>query len=202
MILYSSSASPFGRKIKLAAHVLGMIDTIAMKPSDTLDPEDEIRQINPLGKIPALVVDGQTLFDSRVIMEYLDSRAGGGKIIPSGGMARFACLTDAAKMEGMIEAALLIVYEGRFRPAEMRVESYVERQRDKIVRALGTIEVKAYTNGALPTIADIGLACALDYMDFRKPLDWHAHAPGLADWLAGFADAVPGYAETRPVDSR
>ena len=201
MILYSSPASPFGRKIKLAAYVLGLSDEITVKPADTMDPEGEIRRINPLGKIPSMVVEGQALYDSRVILEYLDSRAGGGRIIPASGMDRFVCLTAAAKMDGITEAALLMVYEGRFRPAEMRVESYVDWQHDKIVRALTATQNTPYANGAMPNVAEIGLACALDYLDFRKPLDWRDHAPNLADWVAGFAAAVPGYHATLPVDA-
>lgn len=202
MILYSSTASPFGRKIKLAAHVLGLIGEISVRPTDTMNAEDEIRTINPLGKIPSLVLGGTALYDSRVIMEYLDSRVGGGRLIPAAGIDRYACLTAAAKMDGIIDAALLMVYEGRFRPAEMRVDRFVDWQRDKIIRALQSIESVPYAGGAVPDVADIGLACALDYLDFRKPLSWRDHAPALADWQAGFAASVAGYEETMPVDSR
>ena len=202
MILYSSKASPFGRKIKLAAHVLGLIDEISIRLTDTMNPEDEIRTVNPLGKIPSLVVTDTKLYDSRVIMEYLDSRVGGGRIIPATGIDRYACLTAAAKMDGIIDAALLMVYEGRFRPVEMRVDRFVDWQREKIIRALQSIDSASYIGGSMPDVADIGLACALDYLDFRKPLSWRDHAPALADWQAGFAASVDGYAETMPVDSR
>ena len=202
MILYSSTASPFGRKIKLAAHVLGLIGEISVRPTDTMNPEDEIRTINPLGKIPSLVLGGTALYDSRVIMEYLDSRVGGGRLIPAAGIDRYACLTAAAKMDGIIDAALLMVYEGRFRPAKMRVDKFVDWQRDKIIRALQSIEPAPYAGGAVPDVADIGLACALDYLDFRKLLSWRDHAPALADWQTGFAASVAGYEEAVPVDSR
>ena len=202
MILYSSKASPFGRKIKLAAHVLGLIDEISIRLTDTMNPEDEIRTVNPLGKIPSLVVTDTKLYDSRVIMEYLDSRVGGGRIIPATGIDRYACLTAAAKMDGIIDAALLMVYEGRFRTVEMRVDRFVDWQREKIIRALQSIDSASYIGGSMPDVADIGLACALDYLDFRKPLSWRDHAPALADWQAGFAASVDGYAETMPVDSR
>ncbi len=202
MILYSSTASPFGRKIKIAAHVLGLIDEIDVRPTDTMNPADEIRTINPLGKIPSLVVGDVVLYDSRVIMEYFDSHAGGNQIIPAAGMDRYSCLTAAAKMDGIIDAALLMVYEGRFRPLEMRVDRFVDWQRDKIIRALQSIDLGSYSGGKMPDVADIGLACALDYLDFRKPLCWREHAPVLIDWQAGFATAVAGYAETMPVDSR
>ena len=200
MILYSALASPFGRMVKLTAHCLGQIDGIEVRASNTGDPQDEIRGVNPLGKIPALVADGQTLYDSRVIVEFLDARAGGGKVIPAAGPQRFEVLTRMAAMVGLLDAALLVVYEGRFRPPEMKVESFLDYQRGKIMRVLATVGAPAYANGAMPDAGEIGLACALDYLDFRRQLDWRDHAPQLQDWLAGFAESVPGYARTLPRD--
>ena len=84
MILRSTPPSPFGRKVKLAASLLGLSEQIKIVPADTNDDNEPLRQQNPVGKIPTLVLeDGSTLFDSRVILEYLDHLAGGGKIIPS-----------------------------------------------------------------------------------------------------------------------
>jgi len=200
MILYTATASPFGRKVKLAAHCLGLIDRITPRLTNTNDPDDEIRRLNPLGKIPALVTDDATLYDSRVIMEYLDSLAGGGKLLPASGPARFEVLTRAAKMDGMMDAALLVVYESRFRPEGMQVESVLATQRGKIIRGLKSIGDAGYGNGAMPDFGDIGLACLLDYLDFRKQLDWRDHAPQLALWMAEFAAAVPGYHDTLPAD--
>ena len=94
LVLRSSAASPFGRKVKLAASILGLSDRIEIVAADTLNPEDSIRQQNPLGKIPVLITeDGASIYDSPVILEYLDRRAGGGKIIPTEAKARFAALT-------------------------------------------------------------------------------------------------------------
>lgn len=200
MILYSAATSPFGRKVKLAAHCLGMIDSISVRPANTRDPQDEIRSVNPLGKIPALVTDGQTIYDSRVIVEYLDSLAGGGKLAPAAGPERFEVLTRAAKMDGMMDAALLIVYEARFRPDGMQVDSVLETQRDRIIRGFASIGDAGYANGAMPDLGEIGLACLLDYLDFRQQLDWREHAPQMVSWLAGFAAAVPGYDATMPID--
>ena len=200
MILYSAPASPFGRMVKLTAHCLGQIDEIEVRATNTGDPQDEIRTVNPLGKIPALVADGQTLYDSRVIVEFLVARAGGDRIIPASGRQRFDVLTRMAAMVGMLDAALLVVYEGRFRPPEMKVESFLDYQRGKIVRVLETVGDAAYVNGAMPDAGEITLACALDYLDFRKQLDWRDHAPQLQDWIAAFAAAVPGYNATLPRD--
>jgi len=206
MILYSAPASPFGRMVKLAAWCLGQIDGIEVRATNTGDPDDGIREVNPLGKIPALVVpargpsDSQTLYDSRVIVEYLDSLAGGGKVIQASGPARFEVLTRMARMVGVLDAAILVVYEGRFRPADMRVESFVEYQRDKIIRVLKSVGNPAYRNGVMPDVGEITLACALDYLDFRQQVDWRDHAPQLQDWRAAFADSVPGYEVTLPRD--
>lgn len=200
MILYSSPPSPFGRKIKIALSCLGMRDDVTVKVVNTMDPEDDIRGINPLGKIPALDTGDTVIFDSRVILEYLDSQAGGGKILPASGDDRYAVLTMAALADGIMDAAILVVFESRMRPAEMRVESFVTYQRDKIIRGLQGLGMTEYTNGAMPNMAEIGIACALDYLDFRKQVEWRDHAPHLQGWLDGFAAAVPGYADTLPRD--
>ena len=200
MILYSSPPSPFGRKIKIALSCLGMRDDVTVKVVNTMDPEDDIRGINPLGKIPALDTGDTVIFDSRVILEYLDSQAGGGKILPAGGDARYAVLTMAALADGIMDAAILVVFESRMRPAEMRVESFVTYQRDKIIRGLQGLSMTEYTNGAMPDMAEIGIACTLDYLDFRKQVEWRDHAPHLQGWLDGFGAAVPGYADTLPRD--
>ena len=97
MILRSSPPSPFGRKVKIAAAILGLKDRLSVVVADTNDPQDSLRAQNPLGKIPALLLeDGSTLFDSAVIVEYLDWLAGGDKIIPADPATRFGVLTRQA----------------------------------------------------------------------------------------------------------
>jgi glutathione S-transferase len=200
MQLRSSPSSPFGRKVKMATYILGFDDQVTPVLTDTLDPNDSICEVNPLGKIPALEDNGTTYYDSRVIMEYLDAKAGGGKLIPASGAARYEALTRAALMDGILEAAILVIYERRMRPEDKYVESVVERQRGKIIRGLEAIaaENPSYSNGAMPDIGEIGLACVLDYLDFRKQVNWRDHAPNLASWLANFAAAVPGYEDSMP----
>ena len=200
MILRTALPSPFGRMVKISAYVLGLEDRFQVELCNTMDAEDSIRQQNPLGKIPALITDDSVIYDSRVIMEYLDQMAGGGKIIPSGGDARIDVLTRTAMACGLLDAALLVIYEGRFRPEDMQVESFVEYQRDKIRRTLDYVAGQnlKYGNGAMPDAGEIGLACCLDYLDFRKQLNWRDHAPGLADWMMDFAKSVPGYQQTLP----
>ena len=203
MKLCHSQSSPFVRKVKLAAHVLGCADELELVETNTMDAEDPIRAVNPLGKIPALDDGGIVLYDSRVIIEYLDAKAGGGKLVPTSGTARFETLTRAALMDGMMDAAILVVYEGRFRPDDKYVESFVTYQRKKIQRGLEVIAASAprYRNGAMPDAGEIALACVLDYLDFRQQLNWRDHAANLQTWLADFAAAVPGYTETLPPKS-
>ena len=200
MKLRSSPSSPFGRKVKMALHILGFHDQVTSVLTDTLNPNDGISEINPLGKIPALEDNGYTFYDSRVILEYLDAKAGGDKIISASGLARYDTLTRAALMDGILDAAILIVYERRMRPDDKYVETFVARQRGKIIRGLESVAGSnaSYSNGLIPDIGEIGLACVLDYLDLRKQLNWRDHAPDLSGWLQEFAAVVPGYTESIP----
>ncbi len=132
MILRSAPASPFGRKTKIAATLLGLGSQITMVEADTTNPTDSIRRENPLGKIPTLILDdGETLFDSSVIVQYLDDLAGGGRLVPLEPKARFAALRLEALADGLAEAALLQVYEARWRDADRRHAGWVEHQAAK-----------------------------------------------------------------------
>jgi glutathione S-transferase len=198
MTLRTVGMSPFGRKVRLAAAVLGLTDDIAIKAADTLNAEDSIRGQNPLGKIPALVLDdGRVLYDSRVIIEYLDTLAGGGRLFPADVDARFAALTTAALADGILDAGILIVYEGRFRPDLDPYEPWLDYQRGKIERAVAALAAAPPPIDPV-TIGALGAACALGYLDFRKQVDWRAGNPGLVGWLDSFAAAVPAFDETRP----
>src|SRR5262249_44290903 len=116
MILRSAAASPFVRKVRIASSILGLDSRITLEPADTVNPSDTVRQQNPLGKIPALVLDdGTVLFDSRVILDYLDYVAGGGRIVPAEPKARFAALRLQALADGPIDASILVIYESRRR---------------------------------------------------------------------------------------
>jgi glutathione S-transferase len=119
MILRTAPASPFGRKVRIAASVLGLDGDIQIERADTMDPADTVRRQNALGKIPVLITeDNAPVFDSRVILEYLDHRAGGDRIIPANPQARFAALTLQALCDGLMDASLLEVYEGRWRSSD------------------------------------------------------------------------------------
>ncbi len=199
MILRSSPASPFVRKVRIAAAVLGLADRIDVQTVDLNDPSDSIRAENPLGKIPALVLDdGTVYYDSRVILEYLDAHAGGGRIIPRDGPARFAALRLQALCDGVLDASVLIVYEERYRPADKRVQSWVERQAGKVARALTALEAAPPALAAVPDVGQIALACVLGYRDLRFGGTWRKEYPKLVAWLDRFAAQVPAYAATAP----
>ncbi len=200
MILRSSPASPYGRKCKLSAIILGLMDQIEIEPANTMDPQDSLRQQNPLGKIPILITDeGLELFDSPVICEYLDEAAGGGKIFP-GGDARWPALRLQALGDGILDAGLLQVYEARYRPEEIRHQPWLDMQGEKVERALVWLEANTPETGDMPTIGDITLACALGYLDFRFEGAWRANHPNLVAWLDAFAEKVPAFADTAPHD--
>ncbi|WP_372425350.1 glutathione S-transferase family protein [Salinarimonas chemoclinalis] len=198
MILRTSPASPFGRKVKIAAAVLGLSERIEIVPADTTDPSDDLRVHNPLGKIPVLVTeDGTALYDSPVIVEYLDHLAGGGRLIPAG-TARFEVLTLQALADGLIDAAIMQVYEVRFRPEERREPTWVDYQAQKVTRALDRLESRAGAIGDALDAGTIALACALGYLDFRFEGRWRESHPALVAWLDGFAARVPAFEKTRP----
>ncbi len=119
MILRNSAPSPFGRKIRIAVKLLGLDKDVEIRAAEPTDPNDDLRQQNPIGKVPTLIGDdGAAYYDSRVILEYLDVRAGGGRIIPRDGKARFDALRLQALCDGICDASLLQIYETRFRPPE------------------------------------------------------------------------------------
>lgn len=198
LLLRSSPASPFGRKVKIAADLLGLLDRIEITTADTTDPGEALRQQNPLGKIPTLVLEnGDTLFDSRVIVDYLDSLAGGGRLIPTAGEARFKALRHQALADGIMDAALLQVYEGRFRPVERHEPRWLENQQGKVERGLAWAERHLSTPAAEIGIGDIAQACALGYLDLRLGGTWRDHHPGLVAWLTDFEARMPIFGKTR-----
>ncbi len=196
-ILRSSPASPFGRKIKLAIALLGLtgIDVVL---TDTANPDDPVRSDNPLGKIPVLVPDGGApIYDSRVILEYLDLVAGGGRIIPSGPAARIAALTLQALADGICDAALLQVYEIRMRAEGERSVSVVANQAAKVARGLAFLEAHPPSAAGILTVGEIAVACALGYQDLRFGGSWREGHPNLVAFLDAFSARVPAFEATR-----
>jgi len=184
--LYTNAASPFARKCRVIAHELGLkLEEIRTLPMQ----EPEFRRVNPLGKIPALVLDdGSVLIDSPVICEYLN-HTGGGKFFP--GMSiwrhnsgRWKALGLAALGDGIADAAVAWVIMGR----EATVpEAARQRQMQTVLAGLDALERVKFAKD--PTIGEISVACAIGYVEFRMPdLDWKATRPNLSAWYAKFCE--------------
>lgn len=189
MQLYTSPTTPFGRKVAVQILESGLTDRVTLTEvaGTPLDPGSLPVGRNPLGKIPALITDdGQTLFDSRVICRYLDDLSGAG-LYPKGAEL-WPVLTLEALADGVLEAALLMVYESRLRPEEARFAPWVEAQWAKISRALDAVEHgPALPLGGPLSMAQIALGCALGYLDFRLDArNWRQGRPRLSAWAQGF----------------
>jgi glutathione S-transferase len=200
LTLRTGNNSPFGRKARIAIKVLALEGKVAVAEASTADPADPIRAQNPLGKVPVLhLEDGTWLFDSPVILEYLDYVAGGGRIIPKEAQARFSALRLEALADGIMDASILINYEARYRPPEKHEPKWLDFQAGKVARALAGLEAAPpVAIDAPPHAGAITLACALGYRDFRFPGTWRSTHPRLAAWLDDFAARVPAYAATTP----
>ncbi|HEY8124751.1 MAG TPA: glutathione S-transferase N-terminal domain-containing protein [Methylocystis sp.] len=192
LTLRYSPASPYARKIRIAADLLGLADRIEIAAANVADPADSLRCQNPLGKIPTLILeDGTALYDSRVIAEYLDHLAGGGRLLPADPTARFAALRLQALGDGVNDAALLIRYETFTRPEALRSDEAIALQQGKIDRALDALEA-APPAGSVD-IGQIAVACALGYLDLRFACAWRECRPRLVTWLKEFARTVPAF---------
>lgn len=202
MKLISSTASPFVRKVNVVIAEAGLsdeVDVVQVMTTPVTTPDD-LKTLNPLGKIPALILEGgKVMYDSRVITRYLDSLSGGA-LYPQDNL--WDLLTLEATADGILDAAVLMVYEGRVRPEEKRFDGWVEAQWDKAIRGVGAVEAswREFLEGPL-NIGQIAVGCALGYLDFRQPdRDWRGDHPHLAAWFAEF-DARPAMVSTRPVDA-
>ncbi len=209
MKLYFSQTSPYARKVRLAAAHLGLADAIDLVAVTTtpIAEDSSVAAANPLGKIPALVLaDGTVVFDSRVIVEYLDALAakdgaGGGLLPPASDPERWQTLRLQAIADGLLDAALLSRYEVALRPGEFLWRDWLAGQGRKIDRALSALEAdvaRLQTGAALNAIA---AACALGYLDFRFPeLAWRKSRPKLAAFYDAYAQR-PEMALTDPTAS-
>jgi glutathione S-transferase len=195
MKLYTNAASPFARKCRIVAHELDLkLEEIRTLPFN--DPD--FRRINPLGKIPALVLDdGSVLIDSPVICEYLNHK-GGGKFFPGMNLfkdssGRWKSLGLQALGDGLADAAVAYMVEGR---QPQPNEAMRARHMDTVAATLDIFERVKFADP--PTIGEISVACALGYLDFRIPdLDWKTPRPKLAAWFARFRE-YPAMQATEP----
>ncbi|APC17182.1 glutathione S-transferase [Pseudomonas frederiksbergensis] len=187
MTLFHNPASPYVRKVMVLLHETAQLDRVALQHSQLspVSPDAALNQDNPLGKIPALrLADGNVLYDSRVILDYLDQQHVGNPLIPREGPARWRRLTLAALADGIMDASVMIRYEVALRAPEKHWDQWLDAQRDKIRRALTVLEAEAIAELTSHfDVAAISVACALGYLDLRhSDLDWREANPQLAAW--------------------
>ncbi len=197
MKLHFSPASPFVRKVMACAIARGLEGQIEhVRSNPHVSPADLLAD-NPLSRIPAMVTDsGDTLYDSPVICEYLDTLGDAAPMVPPFGAARIAALKLQALGDGLMDAAIARRMQAALPQDEGR-QAFVARQDGVVARCLTVLE-----GTALPTSLDIGsitIACALGYLDFRYPdMAWKPAHPKLAAWYAAMLPHKP-FAETMPV---
>ena len=201
MKLLGAPASPYTRKVRIVLaekRIECDVERVDVQPAD-----NPVNRHNPLGKIPTLVLDdGTALYDSRVIVEFLDQASPIARLIPEDNRERIAVRRWEALADGILDAGLLVRYES-LRPQNEQSAAWVGKQAARMRRGLALLEAdlgdKPWCQGDRYTLADIALGCCLGWLDFRKPggLDWHREYPGLAKHYEklmqrpAFADTVP-----------
>ena len=200
MKLYSSGTSPYARKVMVVLHETGQLGDVEIADTvlSPMSRPDALASSNPLSKIPALErADGPAIYDSRVICAYLDARAGG-KLYPEGNR-RWESMTLEATGDGIMDAAILMVYESRVRPADKQFDGWVEAQWTKVEAAVAALNTRwmSHLSGPLD-IGQIAVGCALGYLDLRHGArNWRKGNDALAKWFEAF-DARPSMVATRP----
>lgn len=201
MKLLASLASPYTRKVRVVL-AEKKIDC-ELELVDVQPVENPVNSHNPLGKVPTLVLDdGTPLFDSRVIVEFLDARSPINRLIPDETRERVAVRRWEALADGVLDAGILIRYEG-LRPKNERSKDWVDKQVARMHRGMTLIakdlEGRTWCHGDRYSLADIAVGCCMGWLDFRKPGDvkWEAEYPGVERHYrklmerAAFADTVP-----------
>ncbi|KWR75655.1 glutathione S-transferase family protein [Cupriavidus sp. IDO] len=183
MKLFASHTSPYARKVRVVM-AEKKIDYQLIE-ENVWSPDTVIGQYNPLGKVPCLVMeDGGAIFDSRVIVEYVDTLTPVSRLIPQGGRERLEVRCWEALADGLLDAALLARLEHTQREPHERSERWVQRQLGKIDAALAAMSNgladRPFCTGNHYSLADIAVGCALSYLDFRFPeIPWRERHPNL-----------------------
>src|SRR3989338_4666590 len=198
MKLYGSLTSPYVRKLRVLLREKGVACEFVQ--ADAWAADSPVPRLNPLGKVPVLERDdGSALYDSPVILEYLDSLKAPALLAPAG-EERWAMLRVEALADGILDATVTRLLESR-RPGPQQSPENIKRQEEKIARALAYADSlpqgATYLMQNRFTLADLCLGVALESVDFRYPHDWRARQPKLAHWLAGVAGR-PSFLETVP----
>lgn len=199
-LLYTPN-SPYARKVRIVAiekHIDLTLQEVVLSEPDCL-----VKNYNPLAKVPVLVLDdGDSLYDSRVIVEYLDNRAPGAHLIPQDNTSKIATRRWEALADGICDAAVAAMLEGR-RPPEQQSQANIDKQMDKVMRGLEVLNLditkKKWCVNETFSLADIALGCMLGYLDFRfKHLNWQDKFSNLAKHN-GILVKRPSFKQTMPV---
>lgn len=190
MKLVYAPTSPFVRKVRVVLAETGQAEDVELLRVATtpVSTPEEVAAANPTGKIPALIRgDGPAIYDSRVICQYLNDRAGGG-LYPDA--SRWEVMTLEATADAIMDAAVLITYERRIRPPQYVYPEWEEAQWQKVARAVKTVNDRWMSHLAGPlTIGHIAVGCALGYLDFRHGArNWRKGCDALDDWYAVFSE--------------
>jgi glutathione S-transferase len=204
MKLLGSSSSPYVRKVRVVM-AEKKLDYVFV-PEDVWSAQTTIAESNPLGKVPCLIMEGgEALFDSRVIVEYLDTLSPVGKLLPPVGRDRAEIKTWEALADGLLDAAILARLEATWdgRTEEQRSQAWIDRQLGKIHASVKSMSQglgdKAFCAGIYLSLADIAVGVALSYLDFRFPqIDWRTDHPNLVR-LHDKLMLRPSFVDTRPV---
>ena len=198
MKLIYATPSPYARKARATAIETGLAETIGMEALNPWEDPEGYRDVNPVGKVPALIRDdGPPLYQSSIVCEYLDAM-GSTKVYPAAGPARWTALRQLAAADGILDASVLVRMEGMFHEGDAASQKLIDRQELSVTEALNQLEAEAADLEGPVTIGQIAVACALGYRDFRfAAIDWRADHPKLAAWYEVFSKR-PSIADTDP----
>jgi len=201
MKLLGSVPSPYTRKVRIVL-AEKKIDC-DFEVADVNPPDNPVNALNPLGKVPTLLLDdGTALFDSRVIVEFLDSASPISRLIPDDNRERFAVRRWEALADGSLDAGLLIRYES-LRPKRERSKAWADKQTGKLARGLALIAAdladRPWCHGDRYTLADIAVGCCLGWVEFRKPggIEWRGEYANLERYYDKLMER-PAFADTAP----
>lgn len=201
MKLYYTPTSPYVRKVLVTAHELGLadrIETTFLRPSPT-KADATLSATNPLAKIPALITDeGDALYDSPVIVEYLGSLASDRSLVPASGPERWKVLRTQALCDGILEAGILVFYERAHRPKELWWPGWLDGQSEKALQGLDALEREVAAWGALPDLGQVCAGVTLGWLEFRNVFgDLRATRTNLFAWYERFRGR-PSMLNTEP----
>ena len=201
MKLIGSHASPYVRKVRIVMAEKKLDYEFALE--DVWDADTKIRESNPLGKVPCLIMeDGGAMFDSRVIVEYLDTLTPVGKLIPVNGRERAEVKCWEALADGLLDAGVLVRLEKTLRPAAQQSQPWIDRQMAKVhagLKAMSTgLAETPFCAGNHHTLADVAVGCALGWLSFRFPeIDWRGDYANLGKLYDKLSER-PSYKDTVP----